>query len=128
MRYLWNILAVGGAGFVGAVLRYVLGLWLNTATMPWGTLLINVSGAFVLGWFATATRGWWSLSPIMVLAVGTGFVGAFTTFSTLMFETNSKLEDGSNWLGFGYLVGSVVLGMAAVKGRGHAGTMSAGLE
>src|ERR1035437_6918614 len=116
MRFMWNLLAIGGAGFLGAVLRWLIGRWLNgLSAVPWGTLLINVSGSFILGWFMAVARERGVLSEAMTLAIGTGFVGAFTTFSTLMYETNTKFQDGSNWLGFGYLAGSVVLGLAAVK-------------
>ena len=109
------LVAVGGAA--GAVARYVLDGWVLERTsgeLPWGTFAVNVSGAFVLGLlFALAierdvlpadVRG-----PLMI-----GFLGAYTTFSTLMLESWRLWEDGAVALALGNLVGSVAAGMVAV--------------
>jgi len=112
---LMNYLAVGGAGFVGAIARYFLGSVLNTAAFPTGTFLINLSGAFVLGWFMTVVSERVTVSPTLQLAIGVGFVGTYTTFSTMMYENDKFLQDGS-WLKSAlYLGGSVALGVVAVR-------------
>ena len=114
-QWFWEMLAVGGAGFVGSVLRWLLGTWFNRTFMPWGTLLVNIVGSLFLGWFLTVISERIPVSNTTRLAVAVGFVGAFTTFSSLMYETDAKFRDGSSWLGLGYLAGSVILGLAAVR-------------
>ena len=109
------LVALGGA--VGAAARYVVDGWISDRTggqFPWGTLAINLTGSLVLGvlftltvernFISAATRG-----PLMI-----GFVGAYTTFSTLMLESWRLWEDGSVGLALGNLVGSTVLGLVAV--------------
>jgi CrcB protein len=115
-RFLVDLVAIGSAGFVGAVLRWLIGTAMNRLPpVPWGTLVINVAGSFLLGWFMTVVRERVQVSETLTLAVAVGFVGAFTTFSSLMYETDAKVQDGAHWLGFGYLVASVVLGLVAVR-------------
>jgi fluoride exporter len=114
-----ELVLVGVGGFAGAVTRRALDLWVSdrSATgFPLGTLVINLSGSFLLGLlFAWAierdvlpreVRG-----PLMI-----GFLGAYTTFSTWMLESWRLLEDGAWQLAALNLVGSVVLGLIAVLG------------
>jgi CrcB protein len=115
MKRFLEILAVGGAGFVAAVLRWLVGEALNRPMVPWGTLLINVVGSFALGWFMTVIGERVQVSETVRLAVAIGFIGTFTTFSSMMYETDSRVQDGSHWLGFGYLAASVILGLVAVR-------------
>lgn len=111
------LVAIGGAA--GAVTRRLVDLWVTDRTesaFPFGTLVINLTGAFLLGLlFAWAierdvlpreVRG-----PLMI-----GFLGAYTTFSTLMLESWRLVEDGAWQLGLANLLGSVVLGVIAVVG------------
>lgn len=113
MDLLW--IAIGGAG--GAVSRYLVDgavANLTRGAFPWGTFVINVSGSFVLGLlFALATergvlpreiRG-----PAMI-----GFLGAYTTFSTLMLESWRLAEDGAIGLALANAGGSVIVGLFAV--------------
>jgi CrcB protein len=88
------VLALALAGGAGAVARFLVSYWLPT---PYGTLAVNVSGAFALGLIGEN------------LVLGTGFVGAYTTFSTWMLETErlSKPAAALN------IVGSLALGLAA---------------
>jgi CrcB protein len=88
----WILLAL--AGGLGAVARFLVAAWLP---LPYGTLAVNVSGAFALG----------LLGDDFVL--GTGFVGAYTTFSTWMLETD-RLPRGAAALN---IAGSLALGLAA---------------
>ena len=79
--------AVGAAGFAGALVRWmvsVLCAGLFRTDLPVGTLFVNLSGSFLLGWFLTALGDQFNASPTLRLAVATGFVGAYTTFSSLM--------------------------------------------
>jgi CrcB protein len=109
------LVALGGAG--GAVLRYLVDGWIAqraAGAFPWGTLSVNISGSLVLGLlFALAVeRGVLPAgirAPVMV-----GFIGAYTTFSTLMLESWRLIEDGATGLALANVVGSSVLGLAAV--------------
>ena len=112
--YLW----VGAGGFVGAIARYFLGNMcgrLFGTGFPIGTMVINLTGSFILGWFLTAISQRMIVSDAWRLAVAVGFVGAYTTFSTYMYESNRLLEDGSGIKATINLLGSVVLGLIAVR-------------
>ncbi len=118
MKWLLTYLAIGLAGFAGAVARFAItmavGKWI-TSRFPLGTMLINVSGSFFLGWFLTVVREQYPVSDRMRLAIGAGFVGAYTTFSTLMVDTNGLAEDGAGVKATINLIGSLVLGILAVR-------------
>jgi CrcB protein len=112
-----DALLVGCGGFLGAVARYLVGagvgrLW--RGAFPLGTFVINVSGSFILGLFGTwvLTRG--GFPQGLRLAVATGFVGAYTTFSTLEFEALGLFSRGRHALALGYVLGSLVAGFGAV--------------
>jgi fluoride exporter len=115
-KMLVQFLAIGVAGSLGAMLRFAVTLVIPNSTFPFATLLINISGSLFLGWFATVFRD--RLPPLndaTYLAIATGFVGAYTTFSTYMLESDKMIRD-SEWLRLGaYLVGSLVLGLVAVR-------------
>jgi CrcB protein len=110
-------LAIGLAGFAGAVARVLVatlfGRWFNIR-FPLGTLFINVTGSLFLGWFLThiAAR---NVSDTARLAIGAGFVGAYTTFSTFMFETSMLSDEGAGIEAVVNLVGSLLLGLLAVR-------------
>jgi CrcB protein len=106
--------ALGSA--IGGVARYLLGglaQRLFDGTFPAGTLLINISGSFLLGTFiryATATP---TLTPEMRAFLTIGLCGGYTTFSTFSYETIALLEDGE-WMRAGwYVTGSIVLSLLA---------------
>ena len=111
-------LAVGIAGSFGSVLRYVVG---NVSGrifgtgFPVGTFIINITGSFFLGWFVTIIRDRVIVSDTVYLAVAVGFVGAYTTFSTFVLESSRLLEDGSNIKALANMLGSLVLGLVAVR-------------
>jgi CrcB protein len=89
------LVAVGGA--LGAAARYLLDRAVasrQTSPFPMGTLVINITGSIALG----ALLGWAAgnqVSSAVVTWAGTGFLGAYTTFSTFTFETVRLLEDGA---------------------------------
>ena len=109
------LIALGGAA--GAVARYLVDTSIaqrSSGAFPWGTLAVNLSGSFVLGvLFALALER--NVLPAAVRGpLMTGFLGAYTTFSTLMLETWRLAEDGAVGLALANVVGSSVLGIAAV--------------
>ena len=102
---------IGGAGALGAEARHWRGHF------PLATLLINVSGAFALGLLLSASRsgGHSAAGPRLVL--GTGFLGGYTTFSALCFETFASARGGRRYAAWLYAVGTLVLGaLAAAAG------------
>ena len=103
------------AGGCGALLRYEVELAVRRRTrsdFPYGTLLINVSGSFVLG-LLVGLAGRHGVSPSVVTVFGTGLLGAYTTFSTFSFDTVSLVEHGKTRTAVANLGASVVLGLAA---------------
>ncbi|MGD0808773.1 MAG: fluoride efflux transporter CrcB [Acidimicrobiales bacterium] len=108
-------LAVAAGGLVGAPSRYLLDRAISGRTepgRPWGTFVINVSGSLLLGLLTGLTMTG-HLSEIGKALLGTGFCGAYTTFSTFSFETVRLVEDGRVFDAAGNVVISVALGLAA---------------
>lgn len=118
MKILINYLAVGGAGCLGAMFRYFVATtcerFFGTA-FPIGTFIINISGSFILGWFLTSIGNRVPVSDTTRLAVAVGFLGAYTTFSTFMYESNSLIEGGSGIKAMFNLLASLVLGLIAIR-------------
>jgi CrcB protein len=109
------VVLVGLGGTAGALARHLLGERIDTRTVD--TLAVNVLGSFLLGVVTTAPIG----DPL-ILAAGTGFCGAFTTFSTFAFETVRLYETGSRRRA----VGNAALTLAsALLGVGVGGSVSA---
>jgi len=103
------------AGALGAPARYLLDGFVQSRSrgvFPWGTFVVNVSGSFVLG----VVTGWalyQGLGNLPRVAIGTGFCGAFTTFSTFSYETVRLLEEGSVLESALNTLGSVAAGLIA---------------
>jgi CrcB protein len=110
---------VGAGGFVGANARFLVaraaGALFETR-FPLGTFVINISGSFLLGILgAIVAQKVMPSSEALRLALGVGFLGAFTTFSTFEFETHALLEDGS-WLTAAVnMFASLLVGLIAVR-------------
>jgi fluoride exporter len=107
------LLVLGGA--IGAPTRYVLDGYVQSrvgGVFPWGTFAINVTGSFLLGVITGAVL-YHGLADVPKVALGTGFCGAYTTFSTFSYETVRLLEEGSV-LEAGLNIGaSVAVGLVA---------------
>lgn len=112
-----TIVAIGVAGALGALARYGLDGAVSRrlpASFPWGTLVVNVSGALVLGFVLTLMTEQLSTAPWIRSALAIGFLGAYTTFSTLTYETYRLLEDGAVGLAAANILGSAAAGLVAV--------------
>ncbi len=108
----WFAVALGGAA--GSVLRYAIGLaFVRTSlAFPFGTLLVNVLGSFLIGVFAR----WFSapgLDPVWRIALTVGFCGGFTTFSTFSAELITLAQEGRTLRAAIYVVVSVSLAVLA---------------
>jgi CrcB protein len=112
-------LLVGLGGFIGANARFVVARLVGAAfetRFPLGTFVINVSGSFLLGVLGTIIAlKLMPSSEAMRLALGVGFLGAFTTFSTFEFETHALLEDGSWLLATANMFASLFAGLIALR-------------
>jgi CrcB protein len=106
------LIAVFGA--VGTLARYGIQVLLqvrSVGTFPYGTLLVNLSGCFLLGLIGQLTLNRLVISPDWRTAIAVGFFGGYTTFSSFGWETAKMLEDGK-WLpATTYVAASVVVGL-----------------
>lgn len=110
-------LIIGLGGFLGANLRYLVGGWAADrlgSTFPYGTLLINVSGSFLIGLFLTLITERFTAPPGLRLFFAIGFLGAYTTFSTFSFESLALIQSRAYFAAAANLLGSLLLGMVAV--------------
>lgn len=115
-------LAVAGA--LGALARYGLEGLISRrfpGLFPWGTLVVNVTGSFLLGLLFALLTEHLTVAAWLRTALMIGFVGAYTTFSTFTLETFRLLEDRAYLLAGGYASASFFLGIAAVYGGVVAG-------
>ena len=112
-RYL---VVLAGAGF-GGLARYVAGSWIMLkygGRFPLGTLIINVSGSFLIGVLMTLLTERLNPHPNWRLFLVVGVLGGYTTFSSFEYEIYQTVRDGARWMGMLYLTGSVVLGYLGV--------------
>jgi fluoride exporter len=118
MKTFVEYMAVGAFGFFGSMLRLLVtrvSIWAFGAGFPVGTMIINLTGSLFLGWFMAMADSRILLTPALKLAIGVGFVGAYTTFSTFCFESNKLLQGGAFYQFAFNVIGSVVLGLLAVR-------------
>lgn len=100
---------VGTGGALGALLRYLLGQWIDADALPWATITVNVVGSFVLAALTFA-----GASEEVVLLLGTGACGSFTTFSSFSFETVRLWETGDRRRAFLNAVGTLAGAVGAI--------------
>jgi CrcB protein len=108
---------VACAGALGALARYGAGGLVaraNRSAFPWETFAINVTGSFALGLVFTLLAERWAAPPWLRSAATIGFLGSYTTFSTLAFESYRLVEDRAILLGMLNLAASCAAGLAAV--------------
>ena len=109
-------LLIGLGAFLGANARYMMQNWAAArwgTSFPLGTLLVNVIGSFILGFFLTAATQRAAISTNWRLFIAVGLLGGYTTFSSFTYETLALLQ-GDRWLArMLYFGGNVVVGLLA---------------
>ena len=111
------ILSVAAGGALGAVLRYSFNLMtiaLLGHSFPWGTLLVNALGSFLMGVLVTIFALSWTPSVETRAFLTIGLLGAFTTFSTFSLDAVTLWEQGNSVQALGYTIGSVVLSIVGL--------------
>ncbi len=109
-----ELLLVGAGGFVGAILRYAMALWLAGASFPYATLAVNVVGSFGIGCVAgVLEKGSWTDAHRHFVAVG--LLGALTTFSTFSLETISLMRGGQHGVAAASVLLNVALALLAAR-------------
>ena len=110
-------LSIGVFGFFGAMARYGIARLFGrfSALFPFGTFFINISGCFFLGWFLTWAQPRLNIPDPIRLGIAVGFIGTYTTFSTYMFESDRMLGEGQAVRGMLYILGSIMVGIIAVR-------------
>lgn len=110
-----NLLLVVVGAAIGAPLRYLTDRAIQSrhhTALPWGTLTVNVVGSLIMGILAGAVAAS-QASPQVQLAVGTGFCGALTTYSTFSYETLRLVEDDVGLVATAYVMASLVAGVGS---------------
>jgi CrcB protein len=110
------VVAVAVGGAIGATLRWAIGVWMVGRTgpgFPWHTMLINVSGAFLIGVLMALSLERGVIASDWRVFLGTGVLGGFTTFSTLSYESIALMQSGLMTAGLVNMFGSGVLGLVA---------------
>jgi len=110
------LVVLAGAG-LGGLARYTLGTWIMAkygGRFPLGTFVINVSGAFLIGFLMTLLTGPLHPHPNWRLFLVVGVLGGYTTFSSFEYETLEGIRDGARWMSLLYAGGSVLFGYLAV--------------
>ncbi|MEH7454862.1 fluoride efflux transporter CrcB [Gottfriedia acidiceleris] len=107
-----NYLLILIGGFFGAILRYLIGLSIHPLSngFPIQTFLINIIGCFFLGFFLPMAKV--KLKPEYTLLIGTGFTGAFTTFSTFSLENVALVDEKKLLVSLVYIISSLVIGIS----------------
>jgi fluoride exporter len=109
-----ELLAVALAGAFGAMARYGVALWAKAnlaGPFPWGTWIANVVGCLLLGFFMQWTMDHQSIPKPARLAVATGFLGAFTTFSTFSYETVRAFQEGMPGVALANVAANLLVGL-----------------
>ncbi len=117
-KTMMNFFIIGIGGFMGAVTRYGVAVWIGQRwgrSFPLGTFVINITGSMVIGFLMPLLTERFLVNPQWRLFLAVGFLGAYTTFSTFEYETGALVKDGE-WLIAGLnVILSVVIGFVALK-------------
>lgn len=110
------VVALGLGGVAGALSRYFISLAMPTVDgrFPWGTFVINVTGSAALGFLLILVIEQFPSGRLARPVLGTGFLGAYTTFSTFMVEAVNLVRAGRTLIAVAYLVASAVVGLLAM--------------
>lgn len=115
----WGWVGLAVAGAVGAPTRYLVDAAIGErvgGSFPWGTFVINTTGSLLLG-FLTGLGLYHAFPRTPRIVLGTGFVGAYTTFSTYTYETVTLMEEGGGLQGARNALGTLIAGaLAAAAG------------
>jgi len=112
-------LYISAGAILGANLRFLVGVWASQqfgSGFPYGTLIVNVAGCFIIGLFYGLGETRITITPELRLFVAIGFLGAFTTFSSFGNETINLIRSGDLWLALINVAGNNLLGLVAVFG------------
>jgi fluoride exporter len=111
-----ELAAIFAGGFIGAVARaeLVIAMPAEPGRWPWATFIVNVAGAFMVGYFTTRLQERLPLSSYRRPLLGTGFCGGLTTFSTMQVELLRMLDRDELGLAAAYALASIVVGFLAV--------------
>jgi CrcB protein len=113
-----KLLIIGAGGFLGAITRYGVAVWIGERWgrgFPLGTFVINVTGSLVIGFLMPFLTERVVANPQWRLFLAVGFLGAYTTFSTFEFETGTLVRDGEWVIATMNVLLSVLVGFAALK-------------
>ncbi|MGB3691631.1 MAG: fluoride efflux transporter CrcB [Spirulinaceae cyanobacterium] len=112
-------IAISLGAIAGSLSRYYLGIWLGQilgTNFPYGTLAINLTGCFGMGFFVTlASERIATISPELGLLVAVGFLGSYTTFSTYELDTVNLLRSTTVQIAILYWLGSAILGLISIQ-------------
>ncbi|EKY4012417.1 fluoride efflux transporter CrcB [Listeria innocua] len=108
-------LYVGIFGAIGGMCRYAMNLWLGGGDFPSATLAVNLIGCFLLAFIMPFLAEKSRISLVLLNGIGTGFIGAFTTFSAFSVDTIELLQQGEVVLAISYILVSLIGGLVMVK-------------
>ncbi len=112
-----KVVMIAAGGSIGALLRYVLGMWIQshaTLGFPYGTFVVNALGSLVIGFLAAYFSSPQMTSEAVRLGIMVGLLGSFTTFSTFSLDNFNLLIDGRMTAAVVNAAGSVLVGLTAV--------------
>lgn len=104
-----NYLLIGTGGILGSIVRYGIGKVISThlnTRFPFGTFIINITGAIMLGILTSA-----QINTNIYSFLGDGFLGAYTTFSTFMYEGFNLFKNNERLNAFVYILSSIIIGI-----------------
>ena len=113
-----NYFMIGLGGFLGAIARYIVALWIGQRwgrIFPLGTFVVNVSGCFLISLLMSLFTEKFMVNPQLRLFLVIGFLGAYTTFSTFEYETGNLVKDGEWSIALANVILSVIAGFVSLK-------------